>query len=178
MEVLYQEWSEYYNDLLAGQKATADPLPIQYKDYATWHQQELDKPGMVQKRDYWLQKFSGEIPVLSLASDLQRPPVKTYEGDLVSKDVSSELYESMMSWGKVQGGSLFITLLGGINCLLSRYTRQQDIIIGTPVAGRLHPLLKDQLGLYLNMLALRNHVDIEQNWAALYGDILQTTREA
>lgn len=162
IELLMSEVIKVYNSLLQGQKIVLPELSIQYKDYAVWLNEELQQEKNTLSEQYWLKQFSGELPILNLPSSKTRPLVQTYAGDSVSYRFSSSFLDKLKVFSKSHNVTLFMTLMSGINALLYRYTGNDDIIIGTPVAGREHPDLENQLGLYLNTLAIRSKI-AEQN---------------
>src|SRR5258708_2666342 len=113
--------------------------------------------GDVYQRDksWWVQHFEGEIPVLDLPADRMRPPVKTYRGGVVNRQIGGGMSQGIKELSHQRGCTLFMGLLAVVNALLYRYSEQEDIIIGSPVAGRDHIDLEEQVGLYVNTLALR-----------------------
>jgi amino acid adenylation domain-containing protein/non-ribosomal peptide synthase protein (TIGR01720 family) len=152
--------SVFYYAYLQGQKKPLKPLRIQYKDYAAWQQQQLKGAQLEAHKSYWLKQFEGDLPVLELQGDRPRPPVKTYNGEIMPKRmVNAPLAKSVKAFAQAEGGTLFMALLTATNILLHRYTGQHDLIIGFPVAGRDHPDLEDQIGFYINTLALRTQFD-------------------
>ncbi len=153
IDVFIREVLHYYN----GKGQTLLPaLSLQYKDYAAWQQSRLSSPEMAASKAYWLEQFSGSLPVLELPTDGIRPAVKTYNGDFVTMEVPSAAFKSLLG---TQDATLFMGLLSLVNILLYRYSGQEDIIIGSPVAGRDHADLADQLGFYVNTLALRTQLE-------------------
>ncbi|MFH6951466.1 condensation domain-containing protein, partial [Flavobacterium sp. FlaQc-51] len=155
MELLMSEIVKSYNALISGKQAALPVLTIQYKDYAVWLKEELQQQKHQESEKYWLDQFSGELPVLDLPNIAPRPLVQTYTGDRVSHEFSPEFLGRLKAFSQEKDVTLFMTLMAGVNILLHRYTGQHDIIVGTPVAGREHPDLENQLGLYLNTLAIR-----------------------
>ncbi|MFV8347411.1 amino acid adenylation domain-containing protein, partial [Flavobacterium sp. ZB4P13] len=155
IELFISEVVKTYNDLVAGRTINLPELSIQYKDYAVWLNGELHQEQYVASEQYWLQKFEEGIPVLDLPSLKKRPLVKTYNGETISHKFSKEFLEKLKIFSKEQDVTLFMTLMSGIKSLLYRYTSQDDIIVGTPIAGREHPDLENQMGLFLNTLAIR-----------------------
>ncbi|HEX8530303.1 MAG TPA: amino acid adenylation domain-containing protein, partial [Cytophagales bacterium] len=131
------------------------PLRIQYKDYATWQLAQLQDDAYHQHRSYWLKQLEGPLPLFELAAGKPRPAVKTHHGAGIRKPLGRELVDGMRALTKAQGATLFMGLLAAVKALLYRYTGQEDLIVGTPVAGREHVDLEDQIGLYLNTLGLR-----------------------
>lgn len=145
MDVLIEEVLALYNAYTKGETQALTPLRIQYKDYAVWQQQQLKNETFHQHKHYWLQQLEGEIPVLALPADKPRPAIKTYNGGSVHKIIDHTLSHDIKVFAHQQGATLFMSLLAAVNALFYRYTNQEDIIIGSPIAGREHPDLKNQI---------------------------------
>jgi hypothetical protein len=149
--------------LLLYKGAALEPLRIQYKDYAAWQRGQLNDRA----KNYWLQQLSGTLPVLELPLDKPRPAVKTYNGGIVRKKFPPALVESLKAFNQQQGSTLFMSLLAALNALLHKYTGQRDIVIGSPIAGREHAELGNQIGFYINTLALRTRFDSSDSFRKL-----------
>src|SRR6185503_19649057 len=134
--ILIGEVLSLYNSYHSGSAAVLSPLSIQYKDYAAWQQQLIGGEGMQDHKAYWLKQFAGELPVLQLPSDKIRPAMKTYNGGTVSSVIDSALTQQFKKLNQERGATLFMGLVSAVSVLLYRYTGQQDIIMGTPIAGR------------------------------------------
>ncbi|MEN2403182.1 condensation domain-containing protein, partial [Flavobacterium sp. MC2016-06] len=158
IELIIAEIVKTYNALKKDNAAALPALKIQYKDYALWFNEELQLEKYKASETYWLNQFSGQIPVLDLPSFKTRPLVQTYNGDAVKHTFGKEFSEKLKSFSQEHDLTLFMTLMSGINALLHRYTGQDDIVVGTPIAGREHPDLENQLGLFLNTLAIRTQI--------------------
>ncbi|MFH6951147.1 amino acid adenylation domain-containing protein, partial [Flavobacterium sp. FlaQc-51] len=158
IEILISEIIQIYNSLKQGKEIDLAKLSIQYKDYAVWLNDELEKEGHKVSEKYWLAQFSGEIPVLNLPGFKTRPFVQTYNGNTISHTFTKEFLTKLKEFSQQQDLTLFMLLMSAVNSLLFRYTGQDDIIIGTPIAGREHPELENQIGLYLNTLAIRSRI--------------------
>jgi amino acid adenylation domain-containing protein len=170
-EILFKELMQVYNAMINGKEALLPPLQIQYKDYAVWQQEQLASDALREHRQYWLQQFDDPLPVLELSTDRSRPPVKTYRGRIIKRVLPAALYKGLQLLVKEQECTLFMGLLGVVNALLYRYTGQEEIIIGTPVAGRDHIDLEDQIGFYVNTLALRTHCSEGESFSELLAHI-------
>src|SRR5690606_37304622 len=116
-----------------------------YKDYAHWQNKALASGSYKEDQSYWLDHLGGELPVLELPMDFPRPVVKTYNGDSIRFGLSEELSRGIKALGQRHGSTLFITLLATVKALFYRYTGQEDIIIGSPTAGRDHEELEGQI---------------------------------
>jgi len=166
-ELIVKEIVTIYNCLIESKSISLPELRIQYKDYASWLNEESQQQYYKASEKYWLNQFSGSIPVIELPALNKRPLVKTYNGDFFNYQFSNSFLEKLTAFSQKQNVTLFMTLMSGINALLSRYTGQQDIIIGSPAAGREHPDLENQIGLYLNTVAFRTKIDKDFNFLDL-----------
>ncbi|MCP4218851.1 MAG: amino acid adenylation domain-containing protein [bacterium] len=149
-EILEREFVALYGG------ETLPPLRLQYRDYSQWQNSDLRKRRVKTQEDYWLDTFSGELPVLTLPQDFARPVVREPEGSTVGFYISPEETAAIRLMGKTGGGTTFMALLALFNILLARLSGQEDIIVGTPTAGRPHADLEHIMGMFVNTLALRN----------------------
>lgn len=175
MDILIKELLLLYNAHTKGKEASLPPLRIQYKDYATWQQEQLLCDALQVHRNYWLKQFEGELPVLALPGDRIRPAVKTYSGGTISRTIPAKLGKALQSLCQASGGTLFMGLLAAVNTLLYRYTQQEDCIIGTSIASRDHADLEDQIGFYVNLLALRVRFKGKDSFLDLLNTVKQAT---
>lgn len=169
MHVLIKEMISMYAAYRRNQELSMPPLRIHYKDYTVWQHQQLSAEMSSGHRAYWLERFRSELPVLELPTDFTRPPVKTYHGNNLHFILDGVLTTGLNQLGKAAGASLYMTLMAVVNSLLYRYTGQEDIIIGSPIAGRYDSELEDQIGFYVNTLALRTRF----NGAASFDQLLK-----
>ncbi|HJT74451.1 MAG TPA: amino acid adenylation domain-containing protein, partial [Chitinophaga sp.] len=177
MNVLMKELLMLYNTSTGNGENILLPLRIQYKDYATWQQQQGGEL-VREHKEYWLKQFAGWLPVLELPADKPRPAIQTYKGGLVQRKISASASAGLKALTRQQDSTLFMGLLAAVNVLLYRYTGQDDIIIGSPIAGREHADLEDQIGLYLNTLALRTSFDGNDSYYKLLENVKQVALEA
>jgi len=178
MAVLVDQVLNCYQAFRRGDENPLPPLRIQYKDYAVWQRQQLSGAQLETHQNYWWQQLGGEIPVLALPTDFPRPPVKTYSGDRMTSVLAQAVVQDALRLGQQQGASLFMVLLATVNALLYRYTFQQDIIVGSPLAGRERQELEEQIGFYVNTLALRTRPSADDSFSALLDKVKTTTLEA
>lgn len=155
--VLVNEISTLYNALSQGKENPLLPLQIQYKDYAAWHNQQLD--NVQNLKDYWVNQLSPLPPRLNLPTDFQRPRVKSLFGKQLNYTLEPALTQSLEQLGQRQGVSQFNVILAAFYTLLFRLTQQEDLVIGTSVAGREHLDLEGQVGFFVNLLAIRTTLD-------------------
>nr|WP_262903198.1 amino acid adenylation domain-containing protein [Chitinophaga rhizophila] len=174
MEVFNRELIAMYQALKGRQTPVLPVLPIQFKDYAVWMTNDASQQQLQPAAAYWQEQLSGELPVLELPVVYKRPLVKTYNGASLQHTFSTGFSQQLTSYTRSRGATLFMGLMAGINGLFFRYTGQSDIILGTPVAGRTQPVLEQQIGLYLNTLAIRTTFPGESSFAALL-DIQKNT---
>ncbi|AXG70726.1 linear gramicidin synthase subunit D [Kordia sp. SMS9] len=167
MEVFSRELVIAYNAYCTSKAIELPALAIQYPDYAVWKNQHIQTANHTKAASYWLEKFQGELPSLQLPSFKKRPAVKTYNGNTTHFKFSSEFHQQITQFSKDHEVTLFVTLLAGINAFLHRYTDQDDIIIGTPVAGREHPDLQHQIGLFINTMAIRTQIASDDTFATI-----------
>jgi natural product biosynthesis luciferase-like monooxygenase protein len=177
MGVLIRELLFFYSTPGENRHALP-PLRIQYKDYAVWQQEQLSGSLLKMHRDYWVKQFSGELPVLQLPADKARPGVKTYRGGTLSGILAAGDYARLKSLIRETGATLFMGLQAAVNILLYKYSGQTDMITGTPVAGRDHLDLEDQIGVYINTLALRVTVHPAENYLQLLEQVKKVALEA
>jgi amino acid adenylation domain-containing protein len=154
------------------------PLRIQYKEYAAWHNKLLEDGLLRNDREYWLGQFSDDIPALNMPHDFARPSTKTFNGQTLRFAFKESNASFLQQYSEENGVSLFVVLLGMINTLFYRYTGQEDIVIGTAIAGREHPELQDQVGFYVNTLALRNKIFGEESMPSLISRINDNLMDA
>ena len=178
MDIILDELLLLYHAHTHGQVNPLPPLRIQYKDFAAWQQEQLNGETLQRHKAYWLKQFEGEVPVLQLTGDNVRPAEKTFNGGVVTRWIDAKASEELRALGSEQGATLFMGLLALVNILLYRYTGQQDIVIGTPVAGRQHADLERQIGCYNNTLALRTRFRGEDTYSELLRNIKHLTLEA
>ncbi|MHB8063012.1 MAG: amino acid adenylation domain-containing protein, partial [Ruminiclostridium sp.] len=153
MSILIKEFSEIYSD------RQLPKLRLQYKDYAFWQKKIRELDAFKQQEKYWLKEFSGHLPVLDLISPDLRRNHMTFAGDYVVFALDSEVTEKVIAQANETENTLFMVLLANIILLLSKYSGQKDIIIGTPSAGRNHSDLENIMGMFVNTLAIRGKVD-------------------
>jgi non-ribosomal peptide synthetase component F len=154
--VLTNEIAALYRAFSTGEEAAALPeMPIQYADYAMWQREWLRGDVLARELDYWRKHLGGELPTLNLSTDRPRPAVPTYRGAYRSFTLPSDLSEKVKQLGRDHGCTLFMTLMAAFKTLLSRYSQQDDIIVGTIVANRNSAEIEPLIGLFINTLAIR-----------------------
>jgi len=133
------------------------PLKLQYKDYSEWQESPRQKKALEKQEEYWLRQFKDGIPILNMPLDFQRPDELIFEGDSLAFEINSIQTAGIKSFISEKGATLNIFLLAVYNVLLSKYTGQEDILVGIVIAGRRHTDLQNIIGFFVNMLPMRNH---------------------
>ncbi|MCP5106774.1 MAG: amino acid adenylation domain-containing protein, partial [bacterium] len=132
------------------------PLKLQYKDFARWQTRESRKEEIEAQEAYWLKMFAGEIPVLNLPFDYARPVVQSFEGSNVSFELGRGETAALKQLAREERATLFMVLAAVFNLLLSKLSGQEDIVVGSPAAGRRHSDLENIIGMFVNTLPMRN----------------------
>lgn len=152
--ILIRELTSLYKAFAKNQLSGLPELPIQYADFAEWQHQWLQGEVLETQLAYWRQQLSG-IALLNLPIARPRPPVPTYRGTRQFLTLSTALSDRLNWLSKQENATLFVTLLAAFQTLLYRYTQQQDIVIGTPIANRNRTELEGLIGFFVNTLVLR-----------------------
>jgi amino acid adenylation domain-containing protein len=174
LQILINEVKTLYNAYDKGQESPLRPLKIQYKDFASWHNQELSGEHLNVHQSYWRNQFRGEIPVLNLKTDYPRPSIKTFNGKTIPIQLEKEIRDGFFSMNQTHEVSTLMILIASIMTLLYKYTGQEDIIVGLPVSGREHIDLEDQVGFYINIIALRTKFAGNKSFENLLNKVKQT----
>jgi hypothetical protein len=153
-------------------------LGLQYKDYAEWHNELLQTADMKKQEAFWLERLSGELPVLDLPTDYPRPAVQTFEGSRLDFRLPEETLERIKELAASNGGTLYMVLLAVYTHLLSRYSGQEDIIVGTGIAGRPHADLQHVLGMFVNTLAMRNRPQKSKTFRRFLAEVKEHALQA
>jgi amino acid adenylation domain-containing protein len=169
--ILVNELLHIYNARANDTPVSLPPLKIQYKDYAVWEQEQLKGEQLNEHRDWWLSRFSDELPVLDLPYDKPRPAIKTYRGGIIRKNIPAAIVGRIDQLNGEAGATLFMSLTAFVNILLHKYSHQQDIIIGTVATGREHIELEAQVGCYLKTLALRTRFNSTDSYWQLLTNV-------
>ncbi|HLF04001.1 MAG TPA: amino acid adenylation domain-containing protein [Dehalococcoidia bacterium] len=176
--VLFRELSALYAAFAQGEPSPLAPLPIQYADYAVWQRQRFQGAAAEAQLAYWRQRLTGAPTVLDLPANRPRPAVQSALGARQSLVLSAALTEGLRALGREEQATLFMVLLGAFNVLLHRYTRQEDILVGSPVAGRERVETEGLIGFFVNDLVLRTDLTGNPTFRELLRRTRQTTLEA
>ena len=177
MQILVREITHCYEAYCAGQEPRLPALAIQYVDYALWQREWLQGDVLNRQLDYWSSQLSS-VPVLNLPSDRPRPLVPSYRGGRVSFALGSDLSDGLIALSQRENATLFMTLLAAFQVLLSRYTGQEDIAVGTPIANRTRGELEGVIGFFANTLVLRTDLSGSPSFRDLLKRVRRTCLEA
>lgn len=175
--IMIDELTSFYTAHAQGKESSLEPLRIQYRDFAAWQAQKLRDDSLAESRRYWIEKLSGATP-LDLPLDYPRPQIKTYNGDVERFTLDAGIYRKLSEYTRESGASMFMVLLAAYKVLLSKYSGQEDITVGTAIAGRDHPDLDDQIGFYVNILALRDSIGPDESFADVLNKVRSTATDA
>jgi amino acid adenylation domain-containing protein len=169
--IFTRELSNIYDALVTNQEISLSELPIQYPDFAEWQREWLQGEVLEEHLDYWLKSLAGAPAMLKLPTDRPRPAQQSFNGASVSRKLSPQLRRSLVELSQRQGATLFMTTLAAFQTLLYRYTGQEDIVVGTPIAGRNREEIEDLIGFFVNTLALRTNVSGNPTFRELLGRV-------
>ncbi len=169
MGVLSKELASLYAAEVEGKPASLPGLSVQYADFSVWQRQWLESGVLEEQLDYWKQQLKDAPPVLELPTDRPRRPVETFRGAVRMLEIPYATAEALNALCRRHGSTLFMALLAGFQALLSRYSGQQDIVVGTPVAGRNRAEIEGLIGFFANTLAMRLRFSDDPNFETLFG---------
>jgi amino acid adenylation domain-containing protein len=155
VKVMMDELGLIYNTLKQQKPLALPGLPITYTDFSMWQNNWLKSEGCRKQLDFWMNELKGAPELLQLPMDFQRPKNQTYDGDEVQFTIDTETTRQLQSFSQQHNGSLFITLLSIFNTLISRYTSQEEFVIGIPIGGRVYEEQESLIGMVINNFPLR-----------------------
>ena len=176
--VLVREMAALYPAFLEGRPSPLPELTIQYVDYASWHRHWLKGNLMEQQLSYWRQQLAGVPALLELPTDRPRPAVQTLRGARIVFDISPELSARLRLFCQQEESTMFMTLLAAFNVLLYRYSNQEDICIGTPIANRNRVEIESLIGFFVNTLVLRSDLSGKPGFRNLLKQVKQVAIDA
>ncbi|WP_233601911.1 non-ribosomal peptide synthetase [Corallococcus sp. CA047B] len=173
--VLVREVAALYEAFRQGRPSPLPELPVQYADYAVWQRQWLAGDVLARQVAWWKQQLSGAPTQLELPTDFPRPPAISSRGARIPVRLSRELSRSVEALAKREGATPFMLLLSAWQLLLSRYSGQDDLLVGTPIAGRRHSETEGLIGFFVNTLVLRARVDAASTFRQLLTQVREST---
>ncbi|WP_345144822.1 condensation domain-containing protein, partial [Dactylosporangium darangshiense] len=177
MAILQRELGGLYAAFRDGTEPRLPALPVQYADFALWQRRWLSGPVLEEQLGFWRDALAG-APVLELPTDRPRPPVRSTEGSMIEFVVPREVADGLRAVARDAGASMFMTLLGAFTVLLGRYSGQEDVVVGTPIANRNRAEIEGLIGFFLNTLVLRTDLSGDPTFAELLGRVREGTLAA
>lgn len=156
--LLAEEFGAIVTAFAAGQESPLAELPIQYVDFARWQREWLSGPALEQALAYWKKQLGGRLPILDLPMDRPRPPVQTFSGAMQMFALPQRLSDGLMALCRVENATPFMGVLAAYELLLSRYSGQDDILVGTPNGSRNKVETEKLIGFFVNTLVLRTNL--------------------
>lgn len=175
LRVLFKELALLYEARVTGREMNLPALPIQYSDYAHWQHDLLKSPALNERLDYWRKQLDGCIPNLELPTDAPRNAAGSHRGGLAHHVVPAQTLEAIKTLSRRENATLFMTLLAAFDVLLHRYTRQDDILVGSPIAGRTRAETEELIGFFVNTLVFRAKMRDDISFTDLLQQVRETT---
>lgn len=172
MNLLERDISYIYN-----RKKLPD-LRIQFKDFVDWQNKRYRTETVRKQEEYWVQRLSEELPVLNMPLDFPRPSTQSFDGNSLNFQVDTELLQRLNKLAVQRGATLYMVLLAAYNILLSKYTGQEDIIVGSPLSGRVNEDTENLIGLFINTLLMRNFPLNDMTFKEFLADVKKNSIEA
>jgi amino acid adenylation domain-containing protein len=176
--IFQRDLAALYHEELGGKAASLPLLRIQYADFAIGQRRKLEGEGLSRLRQYWTRQLEGATTILEIPGDYPRPLKQTFTGEVSRFDIPPELTGKVVNLSSDGQATLFMTLFAAFAVLLSRLSGNQDLLVGTPIAGRKSPEVEDLIGLFVNTLVLRARVDPGMPFRQLLSDVKTMTLEA
>ncbi|WP_375772564.1 non-ribosomal peptide synthase/polyketide synthase [Archangium gephyra] len=169
MGVLSREVAALYEAFSQGKPSPLPELPVQYADFSAWQRQWLQGETLETQLSYWRQQLAGAPQLLELPTDKPRPAVQSYRGGTLSRSMPAALSRSLEALCQREGTTSFMALLAAFQTLLSRYSGQTDVMVGTDIAGRTHADTEGLIGFFVNQLVMRGDLSGDPTFRELLG---------
>ncbi|MCP3065857.1 amino acid adenylation domain-containing protein, partial [Myxococcus sp. K38C18041901] len=176
--VILRELAALYRQFSGGEAAQLAPLPIQYADFSVWQRQWLHGDVLASELDWWRHQLAGASSALELPTDKPRPAIQSYRGAVLPIELSRELTQAVKALAQREGATPFMVLLASFQLLLSKYSGQDDISVGSPVANRNRSETEGLIGFFVNTLVFRSQLDGKQSFRELLGQVRLNTLAA
>jgi amino acid adenylation domain-containing protein len=172
--VLIREVESLYQAFREGKPSPLPELPVQYADFAAWQREWLQGKGLEEQLGYWKKQLEGSPALLDLPTDRPRPATQSYRGATIPLDLPKPLLAGLKELSRREGATLFMTLLAGFQTLLHRYTNSDDILVGSPLAGRNRTEIEPLIGFFVNTHVLRGDLSGNPSFRTLLGRTRET----
>ncbi|MFN6395714.1 MAG: amino acid adenylation domain-containing protein [Aphanizomenon sp.] len=176
--ILLQELSTLYGAYLAGNKSPLPDLQIQYADYAIWQKEKFTSEIREKQLNYWKQQLADIPPLLELPTDKPRPPIQSFRGGIWEFSINSNLSQKIRTLTQQSDATLFMIMLAAFVILLYRCSGQDDILIGSPMAGRNRQEIQSLIGYFVNTVVLRTKLTGNPNFREILNQVRQVATDA
>lgn len=176
--ILIAEVREIYRAIVRGEEARLKELAIQYGDYAVWQREQLEGEVIEEQKRYWKEQLRGAPEVMNVVGGRERPEVQSYRGGSEAVRVSKEVSEGIREMSRREGVTLYMSLLGAFKVLLTRYSGEEDIVVGTSVAGRSRVETEGLIGFFVNTLVMRTDLGGDPSFRQLLNRVKEVVLEA
>ncbi|HEX5869637.1 MAG TPA: amino acid adenylation domain-containing protein, partial [Longimicrobium sp.] len=175
MGVMYRELSALYEAYENGAESVLAPLPVQYADFAVWQRDELQGAALDAQVAYWKERLAGAPALLEMPTDHARPAVQTYRGANEEVQLPAELLAPLQALARAEGATLYMVLLAAFQVLLGRYAGSEDVVVGSPIAGRTRPEVEGLIGFFVNTRVLRTDLSGDPAFREVLRRVRSTT---
>ena len=176
--VFQREVEQLYAALCEGRESPLEPLAVQYADFTLWQRSWLDEEVLSRELAYWQEHLAGIPAWLELPTDRPRPAMQTFGAEACTLRLSADQVAALKRLGHAHQGTLYMTLLAAFAVLLARYSGQDDIVVGSPIANRQDAQLEELIGFFVNSLVMRVRVKPEARFTEVLSAVRRTTLEA
>lgn len=178
IDILFRELSHLYNAFKDGETPSLKPLDIGYSDFAHWQRKRIQEGTINHQLDYWKQHLDGAPELMELPTDYPRPAEMNYKGSHFRSEMTPQISAQVNAFCKSQNITSNMFFLAAFKLLLAHYSRQKDIVVGSPIANRNHYQSEHIFGLFVNTLILRSELDFEDSFEGFLSKVKTTTLEA
>ncbi len=178
MGVLFRELTELYEVFVEGRPSPLAPLAIEYADFVLWQRRKFQGEALATEIEYWKKQLTGAPPILELPTDKPRPAAQTTSGAYYSIFMPRRLSDAVYELSRRSSATIFMTLLAAFQIMLSHYTGEPDIVVGTPIANRTQRETEDLIGFFVNTLVLRTDLSGNPTFSNLLSRVRETALQA
>jgi len=178
IQILRRELAQLYQHYAHQKPLSLPPLTVQYTDFAMWQQAQLQEGQLTATAQWWQEQFKNPVPILNLPTNRPRPAVKTFAGSALRAQIPAATYQPFKQLAQQQQAQPFMAALALTHTFLHLYSGQNNIVVGSPAAGRPHPSLQEQVGCYVNTLAFNMLIDPQKGFETLLNQVRSTTIQA
>ncbi|WP_420130679.1 amino acid adenylation domain-containing protein [Longimicrobium sp.] len=178
IDLLFRELSALYGAFRAGEPSPLPEPPLQYADYAEWQRAWMAGGALDEQLAYWRERLAGAPAVLELPTDRPRPAVQSHRGASHAFEVPPALAARLRALARETDSTLFMVLLAAFDLLIHRLSGRDDVVVGSPIAGRMRGEVEGLIGFFVNTMALRTDLSGDPTFRALIGRVRETTLEA